>query len=223
MATTHSSHRSGSPAERTYGQYCPIATGLDVIGDRWVLLILRDLAIADRRFTDLRRDLPGIAPNLLTERLRSLQSAGLVESVELPPPVARTVYRLTEAGRGIVPVLRAVARFGVQFLDGEPTDTFDARRAASSLLVPWWRRGHRPLRARLVIAGHDPVDVVTDEVTVVVVAPDGDADVTVTTSVGDLVAARRAGAALQARMTGDREARRAFLEQFDLRLASRRR
>jgi len=64
-------------ADRSYGQYCPIAAGLDLIGDRWTLLILRELSIADRRFTDLRSALTGIAPNLLTERLRSLQSIGL--------------------------------------------------------------------------------------------------------------------------------------------------
>src|SRR5687768_16965251 len=125
-----------SPRDRTYGQYCPIAAALDVIGDRWVLLILRELSIGERRFTDLRNDLRGIAPNLLAERLRALQAAGLVETTELPPPAARTVYRLTEAGRGILPVLRSVARFGVRYLEGEPSPRFDARRAAHSLLAP---------------------------------------------------------------------------------------
>src|SRR3954470_2071105 len=95
-------------ADRTYGQYCPIAAGLDLIGDRWTLLICRELSIGDRRFTDLRTALTGIAPNLLSERLRALSAAGLVTCAELPPPAARSVYRLTEAGRGVLPVLRSL-------------------------------------------------------------------------------------------------------------------
>src|SRR3954470_21436374 len=94
--------------QRTYGQYCPIAAGLDLLGDRWVLLICRELSIGDRRFTDLRTALTGIAPNLLSERLRALSAAGLVTCAELPPPAARSVYRLTEAGRGVLPVLRSL-------------------------------------------------------------------------------------------------------------------
>src|SRR6476660_7578607 len=105
--------------ERTYGQFCPIAAGLDVVGDRWVLLICRELAFGDQRFTDLRSALRGIAPNLLSARLRMLTAAGLVTTAELPPPAARTVYRLTAAGRRVIPVLRAVARFGAPYLEGE--------------------------------------------------------------------------------------------------------
>lgn len=214
MTTPHTSHRS----ERTYGQYCPVAAGLDVIGDRWVLLILRELSFGDRRFTDLRRSLVGIAPNLLTERLRSLQSAGVVETVELPPPAARTVYRLTDAGRAVGPVLRAVARFGVRFLDGEPTADFDARRAAHALLAPWWRRHPPPLRVRLVLDSGTSADLASDGAAVRVEEPSGEPDVTVEVAIEDLVAARREGTALAARVSGTAAARRAFLEQFDLRL-----
>src|SRR6478752_1120430 len=113
---------TGATKQRTYAQYCPIAVGLDLLGDRWVLLICRELSIGDRRFTDLRRALTGIAPNLLSERLRALTGAGLVTCAELPPPAARSVYRLTDAGRAIVPVLRSLARFGVQFLDADGED-----------------------------------------------------------------------------------------------------
>ena len=73
-------------------QYCPIARALDVLGDRWTLLILRDLVGSDQRFTDLRRRLPGIAPTLLTQRLRTMMAEGLVATKELPPPAARSVY-----------------------------------------------------------------------------------------------------------------------------------
>ena len=95
MATARSRTSKTTNPERTYGQYCPIAAGLDLIGDRWTLLLLRELSMGDRRFTDLRAALPGIAPNLLIERLRSLQSIRLITAVELPPPAARSVYSLT--------------------------------------------------------------------------------------------------------------------------------
>src|SRR5215213_10511017 len=101
---------------RSYDQYCPVAAALDVVGDRWTLLIMRELVAGDRRFTDLRERLPGIAPNLLADRLRDLQAEGLVEHKELPPPAARTVYAATSAGRDVVPVLRSLARFGVERL-----------------------------------------------------------------------------------------------------------
>ncbi|MEZ0579502.1 winged helix-turn-helix transcriptional regulator [Nocardioides sp. MH1] len=101
---------------KTYDQYCTIATALDLVGDRWALLVLRELSFGEQRFTDLRSALPGIASNLLTDRLRGLQDDGLVEQVELPAPAARNVYRLTAAGTRIRPVLRAIAQFGVPYL-----------------------------------------------------------------------------------------------------------
>jgi DNA-binding HxlR family transcriptional regulator len=104
-----------------YNQNCPIAKGLDVLGERWTLLVLRELIGGARRYADLRAALPGIATNLLADRLRELEDAGLVERTELPPPVARTVYSLTEVGwTKVLPVIRAVALFGVDLL--EPTD-----------------------------------------------------------------------------------------------------
>lgn len=102
---------------KTYDQYCTIATALDLIGDRWTLLVLRELSFGEQRFTDLKGSLPGIASNLLTDRLRKLEDAGLVEQRELPAPAARTVYRLTKAGIRIRPVLRAVAQFGLPYLE----------------------------------------------------------------------------------------------------------
>ncbi len=129
--------------DRTYGRYYPVAAGLDLIGDRWTLLILRELSLGDQRFTDLHGGFVGIAPNLLTERLRSLQAIGLVTTAELPPPAARSVYRLTEEGRRIEPVLRSVARFGISYLTGDPSDVFDTSPAFRSRC---WRRGAADLR-----------------------------------------------------------------------------
>jgi DNA-binding HxlR family transcriptional regulator len=107
---------------RSYNQNCPIARGLDVLGDRWTLLILRELVGGPRRYADLRAELAGIATNLLADRLRELDDAGLVDRTELPPPVARTVYTLSETGwRKVLPVIKAVATFGLDLL--EPADS----------------------------------------------------------------------------------------------------
>jgi DNA-binding HxlR family transcriptional regulator len=209
-------------SERTYGQYCPIAAGLDLIGDRWTLLMLRELSMGDRRFTDLREVLVGIAPNLLTERLRSLQAMGLVTTVELPPPAARSVYRLTQDGHRIEPVLRSMARFGVRYMSGEPSEPLDAERVAYSLLAPWRRRPDTKLRARLItLQGEqtDTVDLVLDVDGMRVEQPNGDPEVTLRVATADLVAARQTGDALVGRLTGDASSRRAFLEQFVLRMA----
>jgi DNA-binding HxlR family transcriptional regulator len=107
---------------RSYNQNCPIARGLDVLGERWTLLILRELVGGPRRYGDLRAELPGIATNLLADRLRELEDAGLIDRTELPPPVARTVYTLSDTGwRKVLPVIKAIATFGLDLL--EPADS----------------------------------------------------------------------------------------------------
>jgi len=100
---------------RDYEQYCGLARGLDVVGERWTLLIVRELLYGPRRFTDLEEGLPGIPPSLLSARLKELQSAGLVTREILPPPAGSTVYRLTDAGKELEDVLYALARWGVRF------------------------------------------------------------------------------------------------------------
>ena len=216
--------------DRTYGQYCPIAAGLDLIGDRWTLLIVRELSMGDRRFTDLRSALPGIAPNLLTERLRSLQALGLVAAVDLPPPAARSVYRLTEEGRRIEPVLRSVARFGTRYLAGDPSEAFDAKRVAFSLLAPWRRRPEAVIRARLIVTksndsapdeSTDAIDIVLDFAGMQTEPPNGTPDVTLHVAIPDMVAARQTGDPLVGRLTGDASSRRVFLQQFALQMAKR--
>jgi DNA-binding HxlR family transcriptional regulator len=102
-------------------QHCPIARALDVLGDRWTLLILRELVISDQRYTDLAAHLPGIAPTLLSQRLRTMAEQGLITSKELPPPAARSVYTVTTRGRDAITVLRALTRFGMPLLE-EPDD-----------------------------------------------------------------------------------------------------
>ena len=105
---------SGVATQKTYNQDCPVAKGLDVLGERWTLLILRELVGGPRRYSDLRAELPGIATNLLADRLRGLEQAGLVDRTELPPPIARRVYAFSELGwRKVPPVLKAIATFGI--------------------------------------------------------------------------------------------------------------
>jgi DNA-binding HxlR family transcriptional regulator len=106
------------PTKRSYQQNCPIALGLDVLGERWTLLILRELIGGARRYGDLRGQLAGIATNLLADRLRELEDAGLVDREELPPPIARTVYTLSDEGwRKVPPVIQAIATFGLDMVE----------------------------------------------------------------------------------------------------------
>jgi DNA-binding HxlR family transcriptional regulator len=109
---------SGMPARKSYHQNCPIARGLDVLGERWTLLILRELVGGPRRYSDLRAELPGIATNLLADRLKELEESGIVDRTELPPPIARTLYTLTDIGwQRVLPVLQSLAWFGLDRLD----------------------------------------------------------------------------------------------------------
>jgi len=105
---------------RSYGQYCALARALDVVGDRWTLLIIRELFARDCRYSDLRDALPGIATNLLADRLRQLQVEGVIESYEAPPPVRATVYRLTPRGRELAPALRGLVAWGAPLLATRP-------------------------------------------------------------------------------------------------------
>ena len=111
---------------KTYGQYCAAAKALDVVGDRWSLLIIRELLNQGAcRFTDLKRGLPGIPPNLLSSRLRDLESAGVVERRGEPPPVATTLIHLTDMGRELEPVVHSLAQWGVRFMATmAPDDVF---------------------------------------------------------------------------------------------------
>lgn len=107
---------------RSYDQYCPLARALDVVGDRWAMLVVRELFLSPKRFTDLEQRLDGIAPNLLSRRLKELEAAGLVRRRRLEPPAASTVYELTEKASGLETAMIELAKWGVQFLgpyDGE--------------------------------------------------------------------------------------------------------
>ncbi len=108
---------------RTYRQYCGLARALDVVGDRWTLLIVRELLLlGSARYTDLQHGLPGIATNLLADRLRELEDAGVVEREEAPPPVATTLYRLSARGRQLKPAVLALGTWGGPLLGAMQPD-----------------------------------------------------------------------------------------------------
>jgi DNA-binding HxlR family transcriptional regulator len=108
---------------RSYKQFCSLAKTLDVIGERWTMLVLRELMLRGAsRYTDLRDGLPGIATNLLAERLRDLEQAGLVAREEAPPPVATTLYRLTPRGEELRPALVELAQWGMALMPDAPDD-----------------------------------------------------------------------------------------------------
>lgn len=112
---------------RSYGQYCSVAKALDVIGDRWSLLIIRELLLQGPcRYTDLRNGLPGIATNLLAERLRELEAAGLIRREEAAPPVATTLFHLTEAGAELESALEALGAWGIRYMT-QPADDDEFR------------------------------------------------------------------------------------------------
>jgi DNA-binding HxlR family transcriptional regulator len=101
---------------RSYDQYCPLARALDVVGDRWAMLVIRELFLSPKRFTDLEARLDGIAPNLLSKRLKDLEAVGMVRRRRLDPPAASMVYELTEKAAGLESAMLELAKWGVQFL-----------------------------------------------------------------------------------------------------------
>jgi DNA-binding HxlR family transcriptional regulator len=114
---------------KRYDQYCPVAHALDLVGDRWALLVVRELMHGPKRYTDLAEHLPGIGTNILAARLRDLEAAGIVAKRNLPPPTPVRVYELTAYGRELRNVMRELALWGARSL-GPPT--------ADDELFPGW-------------------------------------------------------------------------------------
>jgi DNA-binding HxlR family transcriptional regulator len=124
------------PRRRSYDQYCATARALDDVGDRWTLLIVRELLAGPRRYTDLHADLPGVSTDVLASRLKDMEQSGLATRHRLPAPAASYVYELTERGRGLLPVLTALAQWGAPALaERRPTDAVRAHWFAVPLLA----------------------------------------------------------------------------------------
>ncbi|PRH78683.1 transcriptional regulator [Streptomyces solincola] len=127
---------STAPRRRSYDQYCASARALDAVGDRWTLLIVRELLAGPRRYTDLHADLPGVSTDMLATRLKDMERDGLATRRRLPPPVSAYAYELTERGAALLPVLRALAAWGASALDGpRPVDAVRAHWFAIPLLT----------------------------------------------------------------------------------------
>lgn len=147
---------------RSYGQYCAIARSLDLVGDRWTLLIVRELWLRPGRFTDLRAALPGIAPNLLTQRLRAMRTTGLITKVREPAPIAATVYHLTPRGEGLIPVLRELLRWGAPLTAQQDDDIFRPHWLPGVLEMAFDSvRTTTPLTVLIALDGDGPVALVS--------------------------------------------------------------
>jgi DNA-binding HxlR family transcriptional regulator/putative sterol carrier protein len=116
---------------RTYGDGCAIARALDVVGERWALLVVRELLLGPKRYTDLRRGLPNASPNVLSERLRELERAGVVRRRKLPPPAGSRVYELTDWGLALEEIVISLGRWAAR----SPTPPGDAPIVSADSVV----------------------------------------------------------------------------------------
>lgn len=107
---------------KPYNQYCPVAHALDLVGERWSLLLVRELQHGPLRYSDLHERLEGCSTNVLASRLKDLEAGGVIARRKLPPPAGSTVYELTEEGAALAPVLAALARWGLRSLGPPPED-----------------------------------------------------------------------------------------------------
>jgi DNA-binding HxlR family transcriptional regulator len=124
---------SYSEADRSYGQFCGLARALDLVGERWAFLVVRELALGPKRFKDLADGLPGVSTNILASRLRQLERNGIVERRVLPPPAASSVYELTEYGRDLEPAMLALGRWGARSLGARGERTLRSHWLALAL------------------------------------------------------------------------------------------
>ena len=125
---------------RSYEDGCAAAHALDLIGERWALLVVRELLLGPKRFTDLRAGLPNVSPNVLAQRLRELEQAGVVRRRKLPPPAASKVYELTEWGMELEPVIVVIPRGGPEPKVGSEPKASPTKGRPAPLLEKGWKR-----------------------------------------------------------------------------------
>jgi DNA-binding HxlR family transcriptional regulator/putative sterol carrier protein len=116
---------------RSYQDACGMAHALDLVGERWALLVVRELVLGPKRYTDLRADLPGISTNVLSHRLGELEQAGVLQRRRLPPPAGSSVYELTDWGQELEPIMRDLGRWGAR----SPSRPRDAHLSVTSLVL----------------------------------------------------------------------------------------
>ena len=211
---------------RTYGDGCSIARGLDLVGERWALLVVRELLLGPKRYTDLRSGLPNASPNVLSERLRELERAGIVRRRKLPPPAGSRVYELTEWGLELEEIVISLGRWASR----SPTPPGDAPIVSADSIILALRglfdaSAAQGLRARYELRLGDDrfrVEVADDELE----AARGDApqpDATIDTDPGTLDAVLWKGRSLadarrSGRLTieGDKAAVERFVRLFPM-------
>ena len=210
---------------RTYDDGCAAAHALDLVGERWALLVVRELLLGPKRFTDLRAGLPGVSPNVLAQRLRELESAGVVRRRKLPPPAASRVYELTEWGEELEPVIVRLGRWGAR----SPSRPCDATLGVDSLVLSFRTmfdpRAADGLKARYELRlGEDRFYAVVDDAWFDIARGGADRpDATIETDSGTLAAlvyeGRQLDEALRSgdiKMEGDESAVERFLTLFPL-------
>jgi DNA-binding HxlR family transcriptional regulator len=212
-------------SHRTYGQYCGLAHAIELIGERWALLVIRDLISGPKRFTDLRLGLPRIPSNVLSARLKELEEAGIIQRRLLPRPRTGVVYELTEYGSELEDIVLRLGLWGARTLaEPRPEDTVNADSLLLALRATFRPEAARGLKARyeLRLGGIVLHALVNKGALEVGEGPLPDADVTVETDLtirrlmcGEL-SPSEAVASGKARVSGDPELFQRFVEIFHI-------
>lgn len=213
-------------AKRTYGDACGIARALDLVGERWALMVVRELLLGPKRFTDLRTGLPHVSTDVLAQRLRDLEQGGLVERRRLPPPYASMVYALTARGLALEPVLVELGRWGGANALPPSDDmcmSIDAHILSLRTLFDPQRAGDFATTAELRLGEHRYGVTIADGDIETACGAASDADCVIETSPATLIAVLHGHRPLDdaladddLRIEGDTRAARRFTELFPL-------
>lgn len=140
-----------------YAQHCPLARAAEVVGQRWMLLVVRELLLGPKRFSDLRQRMPGVSSSVLADRLEQLEALGIAVQRALPPPTPAVLYELTASGRALLPVVISLARWGARFLGPpQPGDHFEPDWLRLGLVMIARRDPTPAVRCAVEIGGAEP-------------------------------------------------------------------
>jgi DNA-binding HxlR family transcriptional regulator len=211
------------PTKRSYGDRCGVARALDLVGERWALLVVRELLLGPKRFTDLRAGLPNLGPDVLSQRLRDLEAIGAVRRTKLPPPAGSQVYELTPWGHELEPVVLGLGAWGSRapFPDGDARLGVDSAVLALKTLFDPASAGSIDEEFELRLDGEAFRARVADGALAVARGTAENPVATIETDPGTLARVlwhgRKIAAALRSgelRIEGDRSAARRFLALF---------
>jgi DNA-binding HxlR family transcriptional regulator len=217
--------RPSSAARRRYDDACGTAHALDLIGERWALLVMRELMLGPKRFSDIRADLPGISANVLTQRLESLEASGLLVRRKLPPPASTQVYELTAWGYEAEPIVQSLGKWAARSPAHDPTLPISATSIMLSFRTMFSAERAKGFSARIAFRlGADRFVGSIAKGRLDIVRGEGEgADVTFTGNATALAAAVYGGQPLDALAAagalvteGDRPAAERFLTLFPL-------